>query len=322
MHKLFREALEDATGESRRVIVVFIDIRGFSNFSQQSDSVDVAAFIRKVYMKIIDTYFDYASFFKSTGDGLLLTIPWEEKDLQDMSQKVIDSCIKCHSEFGTLFADDPTINFDVPHKIGIGVTRGSSCCLVSGDKTIDYSGRLLNLAARLTDLARPSGIVVDEGFVIDLLTPEQRELFTEDNVYLKGIHEEDPIKIYYTQEFTSIPEYNTQPIRPKQRKQVIHVTPYADILKMREATKRFRYTLESEPTGQDDVEVMVEHDAIYNGEIQPAYKAYFYINYFKYIKEVRDPCISVDIELLCRKLEKIGVKADMNITFVTDYIEK
>ena len=47
MHRLFKEALEDATGESRRVIVVFIDIRDFSGFSQRCDSVDVAAFIRK-----------------------------------------------------------------------------------------------------------------------------------------------------------------------------------------------------------------------------------------------------------------------------------
>ena len=79
MHKIFKEALNDATGVSQHVIVGIIDIRGFSKFSQQCDAVDVAAFIRKVYMKIIDSYFSFASFYKSTGDGLLLTITWEEK---------------------------------------------------------------------------------------------------------------------------------------------------------------------------------------------------------------------------------------------------
>jgi len=87
MHRLFKEALKDATGISQRVIVVFVDIRDFSKFSQQCDSVDVAAFIRKVYMKIIDSYFPFASFYKSTGDGLLLTIPWKEKNLEKSLKK-------------------------------------------------------------------------------------------------------------------------------------------------------------------------------------------------------------------------------------------
>lgn len=208
MHRLFRAALDDATGVSQRIIVVIIDVREFSKFSQQCESVDVAAFIRKVYMKIIDSYFDFASFYKSTGDGLLLTIPWEEKNLEEMSQKVIESCIKCHSEFGTLCDGESSINFDVPRKVGIGVARGSACCLLSGDKVIDYSGRLVNLAARLMDLARPSGIVIDGAFIFDLLTEEQRKIFKEDKVYLKGIHEEEPIKVYCTPDFTVISKYN------------------------------------------------------------------------------------------------------------------
>lgn len=197
MHRIFREALDGATGRSEFVIVVFIDIREFSPFSQRCESPDTAMFIKRVYMKIIDSYFEnFASFYKSTGDGLLLTIPFNESDLKEMCQKTIASCIACHSEFGNICNNDPMITFAVPNKIGIGVARGTACCLVSGEMIIDYSGRLLNLASRLTQLAKPSGIIIDGNFGINLLSDEQQSYFQEDNVYLDGIAEDEPIKIF------------------------------------------------------------------------------------------------------------------------------
>ena len=88
MHRLFRKALNNATGKSESIITVIIDIRDFSGFSQRCDSVDVAAFIRKAYMKMIDEYFSFASFYKSTGDGLLITIPWAEKTWKKYPRKL------------------------------------------------------------------------------------------------------------------------------------------------------------------------------------------------------------------------------------------
>ena len=53
MHKIFRKALDNAIGESQFVIVVIIDIRGFSEFSRTCESPDVAMFIKRTYMRII-----------------------------------------------------------------------------------------------------------------------------------------------------------------------------------------------------------------------------------------------------------------------------
>lgn len=78
MHREFKELLKDATGMSEYVIAVNLDIRGFSSFSKKVESPDVALFIKKVYSKLLDGYFPNASFFKPTGDGLLLTIPYNE----------------------------------------------------------------------------------------------------------------------------------------------------------------------------------------------------------------------------------------------------
>ena len=127
MHRIFRQALDEATGESKFVIVVFVDIRGFSAFSQRCESPDTAMFIKRVYMKMIDSYFSFASFYKSTGDGLLLTIPFDEKNLEETCREVIASCVACHSEFANICNGDPMITFEVPTKIGIGIARGTAC---------------------------------------------------------------------------------------------------------------------------------------------------------------------------------------------------
>ena len=317
MHRVFREALEDAKGESQRVIVVFIDIRGFSEFSQQCESVDVAAFIRKVYMKVIDKYFPFASFYKSTGDGLLFTIPWEEKNLEEMSRKVIESCIKCHSEFGTLCDDEPSINFEVPDKIGIGVGRGSACCLVSGETVIDYSGRLLNLTARLNELARPSGIIIDGAFVIDLLTEEQQKIFEEDNVYLDGIAEDEPIQIYFTNEFTTIPKRNRQPIAAKRWRYVEDVKPYRELLKL----ELHRYPLESEPTSTDDIKITIRHPRVIRGKVQK-YDAVIDFADFTYKLEAGQPNVWVNFSKLCETLKRSQAKKNMNINIDIAYVEK
>lgn len=318
MHRIFRRALNGATGESKPIISVIIDVRNFSSFSQKCDSVDVAAFIRKVYMKIIDEYFPFASFYKSTGDGLLLTIPWNEGTLEEMSQEVIESCIKCHSEFGDICSGDPATNFSVPDKIGIGVSRGSACRLASGRKTIDYAGRLLNLTARLTDLARPSGIVIDSAFVLDLLSEDQQKIFKEEKVFLKGIAEKESVPIYFTPEFTAIPEYNKHLIKGEKWRHQVDVKPFKDLLKL----GRFQYNLESVPESEKSIKVKVIRDKIINGTVSKQYSTYHRFSGFEYFFDGGEPIVVVDFPKLCEVLKKNQVKEDMDITVEITYIEK
>jgi len=299
MHRVFRKALDDATGVSQFVIVVFIDIRGFSPFSQRCESPDTAMFIKRVYMKLIDKYFDFASFYKSTGDGLLFTIPFNESNLQEMCQKTVASCIACHSEFGNICNNDPMITFAVPNKIGMGVARGTACCLISGEMIIDYSGRLLNLVSRLTGLARPSGIVIDGKFGINLLSDEQQGYFQEDSVYLDGIAEYEPVKIYFTKEFTMIPQRNRQPIAAEKWRHMIDVKPYRDLLKF----AQFRYLLESEATRAEDIKVTITHPRVLRGKTQKGYLSIFDFADFTYKVEAGKPVVWLDFSKLCEKHE-------------------
>lgn len=196
--------LQKAVGESELVIAAVVDIRGFSSFAMKVESVQTSAFLKRVYMKIIDGYLKGASFFKPTGDGLLAVFPWTEDDLEEMASKVIGSFVTLIEEFPNLCKGDAVINFDVPTELGIGLSRGVATKLVSGGSILDYSGRPLNIASRLMNLARPSGIVLDEAYGFFFIPEAHRSKFATDEIYIRGISTEKPTKIFYTKDLTRI----------------------------------------------------------------------------------------------------------------------
>jgi class 3 adenylate cyclase len=212
MHKEFRKLLDNATGIPQYVMAILIDIRGFTPFCQVTDSLYVATYLKKVYAKIIDNYFQNASFYKPTGDGLLIILPYTEETLKETANKAIGTCLKLLQDFGDLCKNEIMITFDTPKKIGIGITRGLSCCLISEGKILDYSGKTLNLASRLMDMARPSGIILDASFSSALLSEEINKLLLEDEVYVRGIAEEKPITVWYTKNHTLIPDSFKRPL--------------------------------------------------------------------------------------------------------------
>lgn len=212
MHKDFRSMLENAIGSSEHVIAIMTDIRGFSNFCQRIDSFDIANYLKRLYMKLIDNYFVDASFYKPTGDGLLVILSCPKASLKEIVSTQIQKCLSLLSEFESLCKNDPIINFETPNKIGIGISRGSACRICSNSKTLDYSGRVINLASRLMDLARPSGIIFDASLGFDLLQNKIQDNFLTENVYVRGIAERKPITVYYTKQYTIIPPFSKKPL--------------------------------------------------------------------------------------------------------------
>lgn len=211
MLKDLKKNLQDADGRSEFVIAVVCDIRGFSKFSTVHESPDIAMFIKRFYLKLLNDYFTTAVFAKPTGDGLLLIFLYSEKDLHDVSSLVINTCFKVIEEFPAMFQNDPMINFASPENLGFGVARGTACCLFSGKRILDYSGQLLNLAARLNDLARPKGIVVDGTYQEHVLPEAMRSRFEQRRAYIRSIAEEAPREILCSKE-VSLPSYAQAPL--------------------------------------------------------------------------------------------------------------
>ncbi len=162
-------------------------------------------FIKRIYASILDDFFPRSTFFKPTGDGLMIVQSFTERTLKRRVQSAVASSLRLLDEFDVLTANDPMVNFPVPKQIGIGMTRGATCRLRSGAKTLDYSGRVLNLTSRLMHLARPYGLVFDSTLGPELLDESVLRLFETDTVFIRGIAEESPVTIYCTQG-VSIPE--------------------------------------------------------------------------------------------------------------------
>jgi class 3 adenylate cyclase len=202
----FRKFLDNVQGISEFVIAVIIDIRDFSSFAMKVESVQTTAFLKRIYIEMIDRYFGKASFVKPTGDGLLLAFPYDETNLKEVAPYVVRSSLACLADFTLLCDGDDMINFNIPDKIGIGISRGAATNVVSNGLTIDYSGRPFNIASRLMDFARPSGIILDSKFGENLIPSDVKDKFSTADVYLRGIADNSLTKIYYLRDTTIIPE--------------------------------------------------------------------------------------------------------------------
>jgi class 3 adenylate cyclase len=197
LHERLRELLTSARAESCQVVATFLDIRGFSSFSAQGESFDSALYLRSVFNTILSEHFDDTVFFKPTGDGLLLIheLPSNALEVPTIVSSILSRAVTLVAAFGQITADDYMINFPVPKKLGVGIARGSATRLISDGGVLDYTGRCLNLAARLMDKARPSGVVFADIHAKQLMTPEIALLFTGDEVCIRGIAEQEPIPI-------------------------------------------------------------------------------------------------------------------------------
>jgi len=310
--------LEKATGVSEFIVAINLDIRGFSNFSKKVESLDVAMFIKRVYIKIVDKYFRNASFFKPTGDGLLITISYTEDNLTQTVRGTMVSCFNVLSDFSLFCANDPMINFEVPNKIGIGLSRGTACCLRSGNKTLDYSGHVLNMASRLMDIARPSGIVFDDSFGIKLLSEEQIKHFKKDSIYLKGIAEREPVNIYYTDKLICISPLNKQPL-DKIRWNTIADT--RTLRQIRDLGPNFFYPLEKEPIDPNKIEVIIEHPMVIKGKMQKdaIFSCPFYN--FRWFSEAGVINVNLSFDILANQLIERKVNPDVPVTIKISYPE-
>lgn len=211
--KKFLDSLSNAEGTSELVIAVFVDLRGFSDFSKREESPNVALFIKRFFLKIISDYFPSAEFVKPTGDGLLLIFKYKDDPevFKQVAQSVVDSCLEFLGHHPVLFEMDAMINFDIPQSVGFGIARGTACCLKGPHGIVDYSGHLINLAARLTSIARPGGIVLDGRFGLSLLSEEVQGLFASEDVYLKGISDEKPTQVHYLSDYVLITDFYKKP---------------------------------------------------------------------------------------------------------------
>ncbi len=317
MHRIFREALDSAEGHSEFVMVIIVDVRGFSEFSKRQESPDAAMYIKRVYMKLIDDYFDGASFYKPTGDGLLVTIPYDESTLEKVASGTVESCLKCHAGFAHICDNDPMVNFDVPTGIGIGIARGTACRLESKDLILDYSGHILNLASRLMNIARPSGIVIDGDFIIELLDDRDQKRFEKKEVYIRSIAERSPKTVYVLKGAVDIPpEY----LKPLEDEQWESIRMEKTVSHWKEIVPSYIISLKKPLRRPDAIRVTLTYPAKIKGKFVSTYNTESAFKHFKYEKRAGKPKLILDTSELVKHLRLEKLTSNLKVILEIDYL--
>jgi class 3 adenylate cyclase len=305
MHRELKDLLHEATGSSGFVVAIFLDVRGFSSFAKLAESSEAAVFLRRMYISILDDYFPQADFFKPTGDGLMIILSYTAEDIAEVVNAAVATSLRIVESFTDLCADDPMVNFSTPEALGVGIARGAATRLESGDKTLDYSGRPLNLAARLMDIARPSGVVFDGSLGVELLKPDVSERFECTDVYVKGIAEAKTMPIWYSAGLTEVGPAYKQPIVSDKW----HVQNETNItLKTLEERSAFLVRLAHHPIDVDHIEIVVSHPKVMPGGKKhasmwsmPQYKG-------DYIDDAGRAFVRIDYSKICTEMRERGVR--------------
>jgi class 3 adenylate cyclase len=316
MHRQLKQLLATAKGESRLVVVVLLDVRGFSSFAKIAESSEAALFLRSIYSKILDDYFPNATFFKPTGDGLLIILDYDETNLVDNVNQAIKSSLELVREFGDLTLHDPMVNFEVPDSLGIGLARGAATALISDGKVLDYSGRPLNMASRLMDLARPRGVVFSDKLGWDLLEDEYASQFVSDKVYVRGLAEDEPMTVYIAEEMVTLPESSKRPIRRYERKTT---TEEDTTFKSIQDRGTFLHQLPGQPALTDNIVVYVRHPKPTAGGRRHRSMHVTYQFPAAYVERQGKHFARVNYGEIVRKLSKAGVKSVWPIRIFIEY---
>jgi class 3 adenylate cyclase len=318
MHQQFRELLPRATGESKLVIAANLDVRGFSKFSLERDSADTAVYVRKVYERILSEYYTDASYFKPTGDGLLLVFELDENDstgLKDRANSVVETAFRLVEDFPTLLKDDEWIYFPVPQHLGIGLARGAAARLTVDQLTLDYSGSVLNAASRLMDLARPRGIIIDQTFPCSLLTEELTDRLTrDDNVFVRSIAEKLPTIIYHSGEV----EINAQNRRPFDAVVWEAMTETLTLKTMTESDS-FLFPLPARPLDPAKIVARIDYPGISKaGRRQPGLLNEYKVpsGFLTYDDDAGENRVSLRYREIASQLRALGVKRDWPLKLV------
>jgi class 3 adenylate cyclase len=312
-----RDQLVRAQGRSEFVVVVFVDVRGFSRFSKVTESPDSAMFIKRFYSKLLEEYFPEACFCRPTGDGLMMIFRYDEESLPSVSQAVLASCVRCLSDFSMMFTSDPMINFEVPQNIGFGIARGTACCLHAGEESIDYSGHLLNLAQALLDLARPSGIVVDGGFRIEMFPEKLRRDFECQLVYIPAVAESEPVEVFVQKDFVRLPAKAHKPINEKPWKTHHSVVNIAQLGAIGDT---YAVVLPSQVDAGEEINVTMVTPAMRNGREIKGFSVEHTFASFDLSNKPRRALVSLDLKKATALLEGNNVPIDCDVSFRIQYV--
>ncbi|MBN1430854.1 MAG: response regulator [Anaerolineae bacterium] len=161
--------------ELQEAVVVFADLRGFTQLTVEHSPDAVMALLNKLFPEMIEIVHQYEGvIFDITGDELMIAfnVPYTQ---EDANQRAVSTAIDMQHRFARLKTEWATQNMMVG--LGVGIARGPVVLgHVGGPSHMNYAmvGEAVNIAHRLVDLAKDAQIVVSPDILADAKVDEQR----------------------------------------------------------------------------------------------------------------------------------------------------
>lgn len=146
----------------REITVVFLDLRGFTAFTDRADPGDVVDLMRAYHAsmgRIVDNYGGTLEHF--AGDGVLIFFN-DPVTVENPAERAVNMALELHRAFQPIA--DAWVQRGYSVGLGIGIAQGEATLGVIGfESRWEYAaiGNIPNLAARLCGEARAGEILID-----------------------------------------------------------------------------------------------------------------------------------------------------------------
>lgn len=146
----------------REITVVFLDLRGFTAFTDRADPSDVVELMRSYHAsmgRIVDSYGGTLEHF--AGDGVLIFFN-DPVQIEKPAERAVLMALELQTAFVPIAEDWAQRDYSVG--LGIGIAQGEATLGVIGfESRWEYAaiGNIPNLAARLCGEARAGEILID-----------------------------------------------------------------------------------------------------------------------------------------------------------------
>lgn len=147
----------------REVTVVFLDLRGFTNFSDGAEPEEVMTVLGQYHGEMGRLIFKYeGTLERFAGDGIMVFFN-DPIPTPDHTERAVRMAVEMQEKVRELRQDWLRRGYDLD--LGVGIATGfATLGNIGFEARIDYGavGRVTNLANRLSDLAKGGQILVDQ----------------------------------------------------------------------------------------------------------------------------------------------------------------
>jgi class 3 adenylate cyclase/ADP-ribose pyrophosphatase YjhB (NUDIX family) len=140
-------------------LVIFVDVRGFTRWSDTPEVFSNLETFISTFQKIIRSRFDKANLIKELGDGAMIVRELGEGDIDptEILKETLGAIKATNDQFSDFCKRfEKEVGHATSLNLGWGVVRGKLRRIAR-----DYVGSNVNKGSRLCDSARPHGIVID-----------------------------------------------------------------------------------------------------------------------------------------------------------------